>query len=100
MSQDKAMRARVDGRQKKAALVVWQLTVGPLQFRCVRNRTDSFQMETRSDKGWGKMGLPVNNPLSLLRFLASHMAVEGALRDITRNLDLADRVDEAKGASR
>lgn len=50
--QDARMRARVDGREDKARRIVWQITIGPLAFRCLCLAPGRYIVQARCDKGW------------------------------------------------
>ena len=81
---DEAVQARVAGRQAKAARTAWQLSVGPLQIRCIRDGADGCHAEVRGEKGWQKMGPQVRSPLVLLQVISQFDAVANALRETTK----------------
>jgi len=79
---DKAVQARVEGRQRMAARTMWKLEAGPLQLRCVKDGPDDFHLEAKSEKGWGKFGPQSVHPLALLRVAVQLSAVSKVLHEI------------------
>lgn len=73
MSQDEALRARVDGKARTQASVVWSLTVRSVSFRCLP-RGSGFVVQARTDKGWTTEVVAGSNPANLLTTLVRSLA--------------------------
>jgi hypothetical protein len=74
---DKAMRARADGRAKMAERTAWTLDANGLAVRCVKVRTN-YVVQARVGK-WSDLGLAGPDPLFLLRAVVSTKSVQAAL---------------------
>jgi len=76
---DKAMRARVSGKQDTARRTVWQLNIGDLRLRCL-SVSCGHVVQIRSAKGWESVDAGRSaNPLSLLRAVLQLRAVASEL---------------------
>jgi len=86
MNQDKAMRARVAGREATEERTVWKLDVPPLRYRCLRdeklnpNGTPRFTVEIRDADGkWGKV-FESNNARNALALVTTSNTVTMILK--------------------
>lgn len=76
------MRARVDGKQKTAASIVWSFEAGGLRVRCLA-LDEGFLVQARSEKGWTEFIGRGRDAFALLKLIVgsgtAKKAVEGQL---------------------
>lgn len=76
---DKAMRARVEGRNKTAARTMWTVLIGDrFALRCLARDDGRFDVQVRGPNGWQPL-FPGDDPLAMLRAVSTSKTVEGAL---------------------
>lgn len=85
MSQDQAMRARVDGKQMTRASIVWEFRVGSNAVRCRRTSALGFVMEMRSLGGWE----PITHGANAEELLRKLLAMTTWSEQIERAADIA-----------
>lgn len=76
---DKAVQARVAGKELVAKRTIWQLEIGHSRFRCVWTGTD-FTVQHRTDKGWSEGLAHWADPADALRRVACCKAAETIVR--------------------
>jgi hypothetical protein len=79
MTTDAAVRARVAGREAVAAKTVWQLDLGPVRARCVRQGEAEYVVQGRMSNGWTTVILRGTDPVELLRQVAGSIGVRKAI---------------------
>lgn len=75
---DKAMRARVEGRQKTAARMLWSLTIGGVALRCLAAGEFGYEVQARGPSGWQPL-FADEDPLAMLKAVVLTSTVEEAL---------------------
>lgn len=63
-------RALADGKAAMVARLVWQLQVGDMAFRCLRQPNGTFEVQSRT-KSWRKIGAGADAALLLRKIVAS-----------------------------
>lgn len=82
---EKAVRARVDGREAVAKRTVWSLEIGPVRARCLWRGRD-FVVQIRGPKGWNPEVGHGKDALALLRTVTRSKGLEDALAEKVSSL--------------
>ena len=81
---DKAVRARVAGRQTVAEKILWQLNVGDFRVRCIPHTVEAgaYIVEARIDGVWRAHLCFGKDPVELLQRVAKTSATTQAIREM------------------
>lgn len=67
MSDDKAVHARAAGKARIREQIIWSLTLGDLELRCLKPRDgNGYEVEANSEDGWIFV-VTGSDPLTLIR---------------------------------